>query len=522
MARMSLSLFDIVGPVMVGPSSSHTAGAVRIGHLAGRIVGGTPQSVTLCFHPTLMQTYAGHRTHAALLGGLLGRREDDPALVRALDEAKERGLTFAVEQIDPPDVHQNTMRLKVRTESAHTTINGISVGGGSILISAIDGVDVALDGNSYAVIVRSTEPTVTVADDVLDQSKVVQVSSGKTDAGHLACWMMQEAAPQEALDRLRGLNGVTSVRQVAPLYPFRDTGEAGVPFATLAELEALATGTSLPDAALLYESRRTGKGTAEVFDAFEKMLAIMRQAEGAGLTGNAELLGGFCPGNDGRRLIEAYRAKRTVSGGILLLATARALGVMEVNGAMGRVVATPTAGSAGVLPAVVLSVGERLDKSDEQLVQGLLVAAAVGVCIANKASLSGAVGGCQAEIGVAAAIAASAATFLGGGDAGQCIHAAALTMKNTLGLVCDPPAGPVEVPCIKRNAIGVAVSLAAADMALAGIKSYIPPDEVVDALVNVQKLLPQELKGSTIGGLGCTATGLKMRQAWNAKVNSMQ
>ena len=244
-----------------------------------------------------------------------------------------------------------------------------------------------------------------MADDVLDQSKVVQVSSGKTDAGHLACWMMQEAAPQEALDRLRGLNGVTSVRQVAPLYPFRDTGEAGVPFATLAELEALATGTSLPDAALLYESRRTGKGTAEVFDAFEKMLAIMRQAEGAGLTGNAELLGGFCPGNDGRRLIEAYRAKRTVSGGILLLATARALGVMEVNGAMGRVVATPTAGSAGVLPAVVLSVGERLDKSDEQLVQGLLVAAAVGVCIANKASLSGAVGGCQAEIGVAAAIA---------------------------------------------------------------------------------------------------------------------
>jgi L-serine dehydratase len=137
---MSLSLFDIVGPVMIGPSSSHTAGAVRIGHLAGLIAGGKPQRVTLYFHPVLMQTYAGHRTHAALLGGLLGRREDDAGLVKALEEAHERGLSFAVEQINPPDVHQNTMRLKIRTDSSETMINGISVGGGNILITAIDDV----------------------------------------------------------------------------------------------------------------------------------------------------------------------------------------------------------------------------------------------------------------------------------------------------------------------------------------------------------------------------------------------
>jgi L-serine dehydratase len=116
---------------------------------------------------------------------------------------------------------------------------------------------------------------------------------------------------------------------------------------------------------------------------------------------------------------------------------------------------------------------------------------------------------------------ASAATLLGNGDAEQCVHAAALTLKNLLGLICDPAAGPVEVPCIKRNAIGVAAALMAADMALAGIKSYIPPDEVVEALQNVQKLLPQELKGSTIGGLGCTRTAQRMRLEWAEKVKQM-
>jgi L-serine dehydratase len=247
----------------------------------------------------------------------------------------------------------------------------------------------------------------------------------------------------------------------------------------------------------------------------------MRQSVDTGLTGKAQLLGGFCPGNDGLRMMKAHEAGTTISGGILAAAIARALSVMEVNGAMGLVVAAPTAGSAGVLPGVIFSIGERLGKSDDELVQALVVAAAVGICIANKASLSGAVGGCQGEVGVAAAITASAAAFLGGGDPEQCIQAAALTLKNLLGLICDPPAGPVEVPCIKRNAIGVAAALMAADMALAGIKSYIPPDEVVDALVNVQKLLPQQLKGSTIGGLGCTATGEKMRLEWQLKLKQM-
>jgi L-serine dehydratase len=518
---MSLSLFDIVGPVMIGPSSSHTAGAVRIGHLAGLIAGGKPQRVTLYFHPVLMQTYAGHRTHAALLGGLLGRREDDAGLVKALEEAHERGLSFAVEQINPPDVHQNTMRLKIRTDSSETMINGISVGGGSILITAIDDVEVELDGNTYAVIIRSDSPVATAGSEILSQYKIVRTFLGKTSDLYLTCWTVLQKVPQKALEKLQNLTSVRSVRLVDPLYPFRDVGDRDVLFTSFAQLKELSAPTSLLKAALLYESQRTGKNPAEILTAFGRILAIMRQSVDTGLTGKAQLLGGFCPGNDGLRMMKAHEAGTTISGGILAAAIARALSVMEVNGAMGLVVAAPTAGSAGVLPGVIFSIGERLGKSDDELVQALVVAAAVGICIANKASLSGAVGGCQGEVGVAAAITASAAAFLGGGDPEQCIQAAALTLKNLLGLICDPPAGPVEVPCIKRNAIGVAAALMAADMALAGIKSYIPPDEVVDALVNVQKLLPQQLKGSTIGGLGCTVTGQKMRMEWQLKLKQM-
>jgi len=171
---MSLSLFDIVGPVMIGPSSSHTAGAARIGFLAGKIAGTAAEQVTLYFHPVLMQTYTGHRTHAALIGGLLGYREDDLRLKTALQDAAQRGLTFDVQQVErsqlkfpaevasgasgAADVHPNTMRLRIVTKEGTTIVNGISVGGGCIEITEIDGLAVQLDGNYPFLLVRAAAP----------------------------------------------------------------------------------------------------------------------------------------------------------------------------------------------------------------------------------------------------------------------------------------------------------------------------------------------------------------------------
>ncbi|MFR6520314.1 MAG: L-serine ammonia-lyase, iron-sulfur-dependent, subunit beta, partial [Bilophila wadsworthia] len=186
------------------------------------------------------------------------------------------------------------------------------------------------------------------------------------------------------------------------------------------------------------------------------------------------------------------------------------------------VVAAPTAGACGVLPGAFLSAAEERGLGDDAIVDGLLVAAAVGVLVAMRAPISGAIGGCQSEIGVASAMTAAGLAQLGGGTPEQVIHAAAIALKNLLGLICDPVAGPVEIPCIKRNAVGVSNAFAAADMALAGIASRIPPDEVVDALINVQGLLHPDLRGNLRGGLASTATGRALKDEWYARMKRMQ
>jgi L-serine dehydratase len=188
-----------------------------------------------------------------------------------------------------------------------------------------------------------------------------------------------------------------------------------------------------------------------------------------------------------------------------------ALKTGECNACMRRIVAAPTAGASGVLPAVLLPAQKKFACSDEQMVQALYVAAGFGQVIAQRASISGAAGGCQAEIGTASAMAAAALTALGGGTPEQMAHACAMALKNLLGLVCDPVAGLVEVPCVKRNVVGAMNALACAEMALAGIPSAIPCDEVIDAMGAVGDALPASLRETGQGGLAATPTGRRVK-----------
>lgn len=214
-------------------------------------------------------------------------------------------------------------------------------------------------------------------------------------------------------------------------------------------------------------------------------------------------------GGDGKRLLE-YAKQGTTLSGRLLEAVGRALAVAELNAAMGLIVAAPTAGSAGILPGVLTVLAEELDLLEEELVLSLFCAAGVGLIIAQKATLSGAEGGCQAECGSAAAMAAAAAVELAGGSPAQVLEAVALSLKNSLGLVCDPVAGLVEVPCAKRNALGAANALVAADLALAGIKSVIPADEVIEAMGEIGRAMPASLRETAQGGLAQTPTGREL------------
>lgn len=210
---------------------------------------------------------------------------------------------------------------------------------------------------------------------------------------------------------------------------------------------------------------------------------------------------------------------KMISGDFMGLVMEAALAAAEGNACMKRIVAAPTAGSCGVLPAVLLSIQKKENFSDDQMTEALYVAGGIGGVIARKASLAGASGGCQAEIGSASGMAAGALVFLMGGTPEQIMDACAIAIKGLLGLVCDPVAGLVEVPCVKRNVIGAVNAVTSADMALAGVKSVIPPDEVIEAMKTVGNSLPESLRETGKGGLAATKTGLAIAEMLKKKAD---
>ena len=217
-------------------------------------------------------------------------------------------------------------------------------------------------------------------------------------------------------------------------------------------------------------------------------------------------------GGDGARLQKYVAEGNNLSGPFIGKVMERAVKMAETNACMGRIVAAPTAGSCGVLPAVLLTYEESLQGNREQMIQALYVAAGIGQIIAERASIAGASGGCQAEIGAASAMAAGALTFLRGGSADQICSAAAIALKGLLGLTCDPVAGLVEVPCVKRNVIGAVNAVTATDMVMAGITSVIPADEVIDAMGEIGREMPKKFRETSEGGLAVTPSALKIKQ----------
>lgn len=217
-------------------------------------------------------------------------------------------------------------------------------------------------------------------------------------------------------------------------------------------------------------------------------------------------------GGDGGKLEEYLEQGNSICGDFIGTVMARAIKMGESNACMKRIVAAPTAGSCGVLPAVLITMEEQFHFSEEIMIEALYVAAGLGNVIAKRAFISGAQGGCQAEIGSASAMAAGAAAYLKGGDTETILHACALALKNLLGLTCDPVAGLVEVPCVKRNVLGAVNALTSADIALAGIRSAIPPDQVIDTMRNIGLALPNSLKETGEGGLAITPQGIKIKE----------
>lgn len=271
---------------------------------------------------------------------------------------------------------------------------------------------------------------------------------------------------------------------------------------------AIEQNISLGELLFLDEVRKNGGNKSCVYEKMERQWHIMKESVSVGLDKPKKSRGGMLDG-EGSKLASYIRLGKPLSGNILE-AVCGALAASETNAAMGRIVAAPTAGSCGILPGVLTKIALQLNKQERDLIFALFCAAGIGMIISRNASLSGASGGCQAECGSAASMTAAAAVELAGGKPNQVLDAVALTLKNYLGLVCDPVAGLVEVPCTKRNGIGAAIALVAADMVLAGIKSVIPADEVIVAMGKIGKSLPESLRETSKGGLAMSPTGQRL------------
>lgn len=270
------------------------------------------------------------------------------------------------------------------------------------------------------------------------------------------------------------------------------------------------TGLSIWDLAIREENAETGADEAAIRAQLQKTLEAMRGAVRGGLREDMRSVTGMT-GGDAFRYERYAKEGQALMGSLAAKAISYALATSEYNAAMGVIVAAPTAGSAGILPGLLIAAQEELGFDDTVAQNALMTASVVGCVIAEKATLAGAVGGCQAECGSAAAMAAAALCTVRGADLETCMHGAALALKNTLGLACDPVAGLVEVPCVKRNGIYTILALTAADMALAGIRSFIPPDEVIEAMAQIGSVMPACIRETAEGGLATTATGLLAR-----------
>ncbi|EKN69006.1 L-serine ammonia-lyase, iron-sulfur-dependent, subunit alpha [Schinkia azotoformans] len=283
-------------------------------------------------------------------------------------------------------------------------------------------------------------------------------------------------------------------------------------FRSVKELVELAESNQVKIAEVMIrqEVEVTGLTREEIIKKMDQNLTVMEQAVERGLRGVTSFSG--LTGGDAVLLQNYIKSGKALSGTVLLDAVSKAVATNEVNAAMGMICATPTAGSAGVVPGTLFAVKEKLQPNRYEMIEFLFTAAAFGFVVANNASISGAAGGCQAEVGSASGMAAAAIVELAGGTPAQAAEAMAITLKNMLGLVCDPVAGLVEVPCVKRNALGASNAMTAADMALAGIKSKIPCDEIINAMYLIGQSMPSALRETAEGGLAATPTGRRLER----------
>jgi len=515
-ARGGISILnDVLGPVMRGPSSSHTAASYRIARLAVALFDAQPASVRVIFDPagSYGQVYRQQGVDLGFAMGLLGLPLTDATFFQALDVVSSRGidLEFDVRPLEYPD-HPNTADIQLQAADGKTlAVRARSIGGGSVELTRIDGWPVLVTGQTHELLVElasAAEPrvrTLIAADGTLTGEPALQMHDGQA----LLHAKRRSALARETRAALMALDGVARVREAPPVAFVKQ----GPPlFQSAAEMVALAEarGCSLGRLALAHETALLGVSEQEAFAEMARRVDLMCASVLAGLSNQVPEMQLLTP--TASRIFRAEAAGKLAVGGLHARAAARALAVMHINSGMGVVCAAPTGGSAGVVPAVLATLMEERGLDREGATLAALAAGAIGVIVGTRATFAAEIAGCQVEIGAAGAMAAAAVVEAARGSPRQAADAAAISFQNTMGSVCDLVQGMVEIPCHTRNAVAASSAFVCADLVMGGYLNLIPLDETIDAVLSVGKMLPPELRVTSRGGLAVTPSALKLQR----------
>jgi L-serine dehydratase len=517
---MKPSIFnDVIGPVMRGPSSSHTAASHRIGALIRQVCAPTGGNVLVEFDRkgSLATTYQGQGSEMGLICGILGVSILDPEIIRYESLAKERGLKIQFLVTDFETTHPNTYKILIENRKKEQfRFIALSTGGGMIEINSINGFDVSIRGDYFETLIcletRShdlVQNLVQLLGNHTSHSEITLSLQGEN--GFLIDVKSRADLFGEISQLICDVTEVNWIRHIDPVMPVLSGINEALPFTSVDEMMNLAdrNGMDLAELAILYESARAGINSQKVLSIMQEIVINIKGSISEGLKGTQ--YSDRILGHQSHLILSAEKENRIVRTPMnLIIAFVSAL--MEAKSSMKIIVAAPTAGSSGVLGGVIFSVAEGLTEDIERISKAFLAAGLIGVFIADKYTFAAEEGGCQVECGAASGMAAAGLVQLMGGSARQAINAASMSLQNLLGLVCDPVADRVEVPCLGKNILGATNALSSANMSIAGFDPVIPLDEVIDAMKSVGNILPPALCCTGLGGLSITPAALSLHE----------
>ena len=514
MGKYHISIFnDVIGPVMRGPSSSHTAASVRIGQMIRMAAKGKISKAVVDYdvNGSLAETHSGQGSDMGLAVGFLGLDLADPKVPDAVEIAKTQGISIEINVLDYGAVHPNNYRIKITSDCGREyNWEAISSGGGMVKLWNFNGFEICIIGDYYELLIISKDQNASAA---IRQLVPAYEYISESRRNGLTCINVKTVsnAGKEIISEIAALDHVLEVIEIEPVLPALSTKDRTVPFSTAEELLQYAKngGYEMWHLAVLYESIRSGFSEAEVFEKMSAIADILANCVKEGLAGteyNDRILGPQA------FLIEkGIKEKALLPVDLLNNVIKNITAIMEVKSSMGLIVAAPTAGSCGCLPGTILGIGETMNLPKEDITKALLASALVGVFIANGAGFAAETAGCQVECGAGSSMAAAGAVQIMGGTVRQCIDAAAMALQNVSGLACDMTANRTEVPCLGKNIMGGVNAVASANMSLAGYCNVIPLDETIEAIKDIGESLPAGLK-CTFGGLGKTKASRRIKE----------